>query len=486
MLLRSGILGPGPAVGPRAGFSGLHPQALAAYNLMVAAGVTPTDASLSRLSTAYQILDAAGILGNLADGVWFSTDWQGATGTPRDLGGAAAASFADGFTRSAWGLSTTQATTSGIGFTVPSVSSGTMMFSHTPNGVNGDGIIGMLSNSANANDGHRVTFDGTNTPRLSNYVAGAFINRTPTFANGAVSRHTFPLEKQPRISGYTYGVATPKIWVDGIEATLSPNEASAASSATLNRWSFFRLMAASSTWSSVAAFIRRGTTTAGWLFNKELSTTEARAATMAMAALEPTTAVMVQEGDSTCESLLHPTRNLDDWGHKFSDLSGTGHIRRVNIATSGHAILGYDATYGNWDNQAAHWLTSGIWQRKIFTLQGGINDFGLGLGSPAAVYAAGIAYLNKAKAAGAETMWIVAAPPILNGGLWTTTMRDNLAALRDLVVAGHANGDFNHIVRGDLILPHDGSDNADWFDFAHPNGSGNAKIAAAVKTALNL
>lgn len=400
--------------------------------------------------------------------------------------GVAAASFADGFTRSAWGLTTTQATTSGVGFAVPSVTTGTMMFSHTPNGVNGDGIIGMLSNSANGNEGHRVTFDGTNTPRLSNYVAGAFVNRTPTFANGAVSRHTFPLEKQPRISGYTYGVATPKIWVDGIEATLSPNEASAASAATLNRWSFFRLLAGASTWSSVAAFIRRGTTTAGFLFDKELTTTEARAATMAMACLEPTSILMVQEGDSTCEGLLHPTRNLDDWGHKFSDLSGTGAVRRVNIATSGHAILGYDATYENWSNQAAHWMTDGQWARKVFTLQGGINDFGLSLGTPAQVYAAGLAYMAKAKAAGAETMWITAAPPILNGGLWTTTMRDNLAALRDLVVAGHSNGDFDHIVRADLLLPHDGTDNAKWFDFAHPNGLGNADIAAAVKTALGL
>ncbi len=459
-----------------------HPQAQTAYNAMVTAGVTPTQDSLRRLTSAYQVLETAGILDEMVSHVWFSTDWQGSTGTPRNMAGVAAASFADGFTRSRWGLTTNQATTSGIGFTVPDTRTGTIVVGHGGDGVNGNGVISMISGASNGNDGHRWLMDGTNRARLANYAAGSFVNQTNSSPNSGVSRHIYSRAAQLRTHAITFGTATPAQWVDGIECDISPNVASATSSNPLTRWSFFRLLAGSTTWSSVAAFIRRGTIPGAMLFNRVLTTAEVREATRAMAILEPAEVLLALEGDSTMEAILFPGRQVADIGHRI--LAMRNNVRVMNAATSGHALMAFDGTFANFDTQLSFWRPSRnrFWSRGIAVLTGGINDAGQNTGTPAQVVAAAKAYLGKMKEAGYETVFMVPAPPILNGGAWTTTMRDHLASQRTLLLAEHAAGTLNadYILRADQILPHDGTDDADWFDFAHPNQSGNQKLADAV------
>ena len=467
--------------GNASAFSFADSSAKAHYEALLAAGVTPNLNYARRIDRAFTTLSNAGIKDELILGCYFGSDGQVASGLPIPFAGTARA-IQGTFSRGANGWTTDQTATQGLAFTIPDTRTGTVFLDTVPGGVvnsaSGGGIC-VVSNASGTfwNNSHIWGYDGTNKTRLSRIAVGNTTHQTSLVAQSTVERALPRNSRQFRVHGFTYGTNTVKSWVDGAES----NPATAASpvqSVSLTNVSLFARSFNSGTFSSVDRYV--GTIRSVLVFNRELTTTEARAASVAEMILDPAPTLMIIEGDSTAEEVDFLTRTVDHWGKKLEAKSNWSNVRQVNIATSGMACEGYDATYQNWNTQAA-WLTPAALGKNVwFSILGSINDIGQGTRTAAQIYGYQRDYAAKARAVGMKTMIHVCPTPI--APTWDAAKVTRSNDVRAQILANAVADGFNAVIDASVVV--DLSNAANRVDDVHANGTGNDLWATAINAAV--
>jgi lysophospholipase L1-like esterase len=475
---------------------GWHPLAVA-----YAAALGATPAAGSRISAAFTILEQGGILDELVDGAYYGTDGNLATGAPLSLRGVAATGYSGTFTRNINGLTQPAAGGNnwGVSHAVASTAAGTLLVENSPlieSGFAGVSPIISIGRGFNASGflySYEWDWNGVAAALIIGFENGSgdftAYNSVPPFNTSNTeyqSRHLYSRSRTPRIHAVNFGDATSKVWVDGGECTWTGTPLSSGITGPFEQVTLFSRPTSASAFINSSTVRGFGTTTSWLLFNRTLTTAEVRTAVRAMRALRWQPINLVIEGDSTAAENYYPGRGEWDWGHQLSALTGWDQVRRINCAMSGAAITQVDnGTYNNYATQCAYHRPRDFVRRGIFAIQGGINDC-LGAIPAATIHAAILALAAKAKADGFETLVITQAPPTVGVGGWTSGMATALAAANTLLVASHAAGAFDYLVRADVLLPHDGSDDAKWLDSFHPNNLGNADVAAAIAATITL
>lgn len=446
-----------------------------------------------RISECFSILDDAGLLDVLVDGVYFGTDGQKTSGSPVSLQGVTAAALTGTFVRSSKGWTSTQADVAGVSFAISDTPTGTMVVDHASSLTQSSypAMSPAIVVSSTAQAWSQMWGYGIYTvPRMRSLGAsGAFVNDSSYWTVGPNDIDPDPEAWSSRIDAAIYGSIAHKAWSNGrLTTNANSNYAAIQSGKPKTRLSFFRVpTSASAFWDPAPSseYEYRGTITSGMLFSRVLTDTEAEAATLAARCLRAESVCLVVEGDSTAAIIsgATPTQARDNWGYILGQNAGWSSCWRSNVASSGMRVAQMDAVYSNYENQVRRWRPRHTWARSYFAILAGVNDFFIADSAASVAADALLAYVAKARADGFKTL-VIAPPPPVNGTwggyTWTTAKGAKLETYRGLLSAAHAAGLIDHYVDAKTLLPHDGSDASKWRDIIHPNGLGNADIASAI------
>ncbi len=458
-------------------FSFTDADAKAHYNALVAAGVPVTPNYARRINLAFVTLANAGIKDELILGCYFGSDGQVATGNPIPFVGTARA-VQGTFSRGANGWTADQAATQGIAFTIPDTRTGTVVIDCVPGGTVGSassGTVAMVSGNSGTwwNNGTLWGYNGTSKPQQTRFASGSFTHQTSQVGQSTVARALPRHSRQFRVHAFTFGSASTDLWVDGTQSTPVTRDNPVGVTAQTN-FSLFARNFNSSTFSSIDRFI--GTVRTAMVFNRELTTTEAQAATVAAMILDPAPVLIIIEGDSTAEEVDFLTRTVDHWGKKLEAKSNWQNVRQVNVATSGMAVTGMDGFYTNWTNQCA-WLTPAALGKTVwFSNQGGINDIGFTADTTATIYNAHKTYAAKARAVGMKTM--IHTSPVPIAPTWDSAKQTRLIELNAHILANASADGFDAVINAAAVV--DLSNAANRVDDVHANGTGNDLWATAI------
>jgi lysophospholipase L1-like esterase len=490
-ILRPGIFRHAFGVGRIASPTALHPLA-AAY--VAALGSSPS--AIPRISRAFRILDDAGLLNVLVDGAYYGTDGNLSTGNPISLRGVAAAAMTGSLTRGRYGLTADQSDVQGIGHNIAATNSGTFLVDETPlipsSGFASFSPIISIGTTAPTTSSHQYGYALTSVPRIQSFNdAGSYVNDSPYSNAGATSgsRLIDPQSWRSSIHGANYGYASHRAWINGVRSDLVGSTFAAATAANKTRVSLFRRPANGTTFSNPASpkIQYVGTITSWMLFARELSNTEASAATRAMTVLRGNSKALIVEGDSLTDAIFGatPVRSRDNWAYAVTQNSAWSDHLLINAAASGHQVSGMVSSE-NFTTQCLAFMPRDFISEAVYALAGGINDFGAsGATTAAAVYANLRTLVDLAKANGARTVLATIPTPAtswtsLNSGANGT----RLAALNTLIRNGHASGHFDVLVDANAAVPAYDVDATKWQDTVHPNAAGNALWAAAFLAAV--
>lgn len=476
----------------------LHAQTLVYEAALVAAGTTPDRAGLLRHSRAMRTLEAAGILDDLVLGVYLGSDMQLSSGSPIAYSGSTPATvlIAGTFARGADGFTANQSATQGLAWTIPDTRTGTVIVDTVPGGTvgsTGGGTIAMVQQATGTfwHNSLMWGYNGTDRPQITRLITnGTVSTQTEQVEQGVVARALRRNSRQWSIHGFTYGTTAARVWVNGIESfPQAPNNSAAAHSVAQTRFSLFARMASAAAFSSLDRLV--GTIRSAMLFGRELTTTEARAATVAAAILNPAPAMIIIEGDSTA-AMSNTPRTLDNWGYQLQ-INHAGwspaNVIQINIATSGMTAESYDFQNAPFDYMGyakqCEWFTpAALGKKVIFSIQGGINDVGVNsAGGPytvAQIYAFMRDYAAKPRAVGAETM--IHTMPIPQPTAWNSTQQAKLQAVNAHILANASNDGFDYVV--DAATAVDMTNPLNRHDFVHANAAGNKLWADAIAAAL--
>lgn len=452
--------------------SPVHPLALAYQATLQAAGTTPAPAGIWRMSLALDALAAAALLDDLVDGACYSADVQPAAGVPYSLRGVAATEATGTIARRADGLYLDQADAQTITHPLASVPLGTaaldVAYDHAAPQTYHYTLQIRSADDTNrpiqfySQSGGVLKLAAMNDGSLAGAISG-------DVSNGIESRMVWMRNKDCHRIVATFGSGTSALWVDGCLSTPTGS------------WEYTTGDPTSRiTLGGTAGFQSQGTFS-GWLvFSRKLNEAEAQTVNRALAIMDSRPVNVIVEGDSTVEALYDLDRYGDHWPMKLREETGWDAARIVNLGSSGHSV---GTMISQWDVQCSHNIVPG--KRNLFIAAGGINDIIAGH-TAAQTYTDLLSLLALAAAAGCETALVNLAVPAA-GGLWTAGMTTIANDLNDLIAAGHIAGDFDFLIDAAAEIPsHTAPYDTLWHDNIHPNGAGNALIAAAVAAAIPL
>jgi lysophospholipase L1-like esterase len=456
-----------------------HASAITYAAAVATAGGAVTTAALNRISRAFALLETAGLLDDLVDGAYYGTDGNTTSGSPISLLGTTAHAAPGSWTRDAYGAVFTQSDAQVIAHAIADTPAGTFAIDYSSDGsAISFGTVAYACPAARGDVSAAMQVAQSSSSRLQLWCKNASVlTQTGQMAEGVTARFIWSRNKDRNRLVTTYGAASTKQWVNGINSTTSPSANEYTDVTAIDRLVIGgALGGTSTTWQGLF----KGRISSWLLFGRALTEPEARVADRAMQCLDSRSRVFVAEGDSTVAALTDSSIAQDHWPAKLAALSGWEVVRFANLASNGQAAQNY---VGQIDTQARPTVPRDFAPIGYYSASGDINGIASAGKTAAQSYADILAALDAAAALGFRTVALTMAVPD-----WSVIYPAFFAIANDLntlIRAGYAAGDFDFLIDVDLLVPnHTGGNAAYWRDGTHLNGAGNALVAAEIASVI--